>query len=438
LNQEVKRIISDKPDFIKDNKYINKLYDQIDEDRRSGKQRKNMTLYHITDVHINADYKEGTNNKCNSFVCCTEESGVATKDKDRAGKWGDYLCDTNPRVIDQLQTAVGKTGMPDFVAWTGDSTGHQIHNNPFITTKATKQVTLILERIFEKSVVFPIHGNHEFAPFNIQDMSKKNSEEVELIADAWKDWMTPEVYQEFIHHSYFSYDAKTHPKASEEFKRKMDKVRIISINTQNCYTFNFKLIGEYNDPGQEFNWLENLLRQMEKDGEIAILIGHIPPGNLDCTQEFGMRMRALHDRFQHIIRLNLFGHTHYEEFEVHRGISDDLPIGTNHVSPSITTFVDQNPSFRVIILDEETLLPIEIQTYTMYLDKANKNDKDAKFVLDHEYTKQFGLKDLSPSSMLILSNKLRNYDDHATNYMINRLGGSPKAHYNMKKGCNER
>lgn len=339
-------------------------------------------------------------------------------------------------MLDQIQTAVDQTGVPDFVAWTGDSTGHQIHNNPFITTKATKQVSDSLDKIFRNSVVFPIHGNHEFAPFNIQDMSAKDSDEVELIADAWKAWMTPEVNREFIQHSYFSYDAKTHPKASEAFKAKMDKTRIISVNTQNCYTFNFKLIGEYNDPGQEFSWLENLLRQMEKDGEIGILIGHIPPGNLDCTQEFAMRMRALHDRFQHIIRLNLFGHTHYEEFEVHRAIENNAPVGTNHVSPSITTHVYQNPSFRVIKLDEKTLLPVEIETYTMYLDKANKDDRDARFVLDHEYTKQFGMKDLSPSSMLILANKLRNQDELGQEYMINRRGSSPMGHQDVKNGCN--
>ena len=36
-----------------------------------------------------------------------------------------------------------------------------------------------------------------------------------------------------------------------------------------------------NDPGQEFGWLESQLRDMEQNGEVAIIFGHIPPGEFD-------------------------------------------------------------------------------------------------------------------------------------------------------------
>jgi len=327
--------------------------------------------------------------------------------------------------------------MPDFVTWTGDSTGHTIFMNPFVTTKGTELVTNELRRIFQKSIIFAIHGNHEFAPFNIQDMSEKNDAVIELIADMWRPMMTPEVSSEFGKNSYYSYNATTHPKATPKFQRKMAGTRIISINTQSCYTFNFKLIGEQNDPGQEFEWLENLLRQMEKDNEIGIMIGHIPPGNLDCTHEFALRMRALQDRFQHIIRLNLFGHTHYEEFEVHRSIKDNKPIGVSHVTPSVTTHMYQNPSLRVIELDAETKLPVEINTYTLFLDKANENDRNAKFVLDHELSEHYGVKDLSPSSMLNISEKIKDDEELGIKYMINRRAGSPLTKQDVKHGCDK-
>mmetsp|Transcript_192 Transcript_192/g.241 ORF Transcript_192/g.241 Transcript_192/m.241 type:complete len:383 (+) Transcript_192:235-1383(+) len=326
--------------------------------------------------------------------------------------------------------------MPDLVTWTGDSTGHTIFGNPFVTTEGSKFVTKSLKKTFADSVMFAIHGNHEFAPFNIQDMSQNFDEVIEIIAEDWKSWMTEEVYEEYTDKTYFSYDAKTHPHATEEFKKKLDRTRIISLNTQNCYNFNFALMSEENDPGQEFEWLENLLRQMEKDGEVGILIGHIPLGNLDCIHEVSVRMKALQDRFQHILRLNLFGHTHYEEFEVHRSIEDNKPIGTSHVTPSVTTHMYQNPSLRVITLDEETKLPIEVKTYTFHIDKANQKDKYAKFVLDHEISEHYGVEDLSPSSMLEISEKIIDDEEMGIKYNINRRAGSPLAHEDVKDGCN--
>lgn len=33
------------------------------------------------------------------------------------------------------------------------------------------------------------------------------------------------------------------------------------------------------DPGNELTWLNNTLRDIERRNEIAIIIGHVPPGN---------------------------------------------------------------------------------------------------------------------------------------------------------------
>ena len=193
-------------------------------------------------------------------------------------------------------------------------------------------------------------------------------------------------------------------------------------------------MGEDNDPGQEFEWLEALLRQMEKDGEIGILIGHIPPGNLDCLHDVGARMRALHDRFQHIIRLNLFGHTHFEEFEVHRAVEDNKPIGTSHITSSFTTHQDHNPSIRIFTLDLKTKLPIKVETHTLDIVKANEDDEYAKFFFNHDIAGQYQVKDVSPTSMLLISSKLLVDEKLATAYMVNRLAGGKGTDEYIKNG----
>lgn len=435
---DAKRILADKPDFIKDNNYINKLYAEIAKDKREGKKRETMLMYHISDLHFNLEYLPGSSNVCNTLVCCNAKAGKPKKKEDAAGKWGDYNCDSNPMTLNQLRHTINMTGEPDLVVWTGDNVDHGVWLDPSVSTNATVEITQLLSKHAPNAVIFPIHGNHEFDPMNTQDFKLPYNPVIDIVGDTWSHWLTPEVKSEYLENTYFSYNSTTHPKTTDNFKRKMRDTRIIALNTQNCYFFNFYLIGEFNDPGQEFEWLENLLRQMEKDGEVGIIIGHVPPGDPDCLHAVSSRLRILYDRYQHIIRLNLFGHIHYEEFEVIRGIEDNKPIGSIHITSSFTPHTDQNPSIRAITLDVATKLPVKIETYTMDLVKANQDDEYAKFFLNHEFAQEYNLPDLSPNSLLYLSMTIKVNEEIAKKYRINMLAGGRGSDDIRKNGCDEK
>jgi len=49
-----------------------------------------------------------------------------------------------------------------------------------------------------------------------------------------------------------------------------------------------------------------------------------------------------------------------------RSIHNDKPIGVQYWTSSLTSLVDINPSFRVFYVDEQTMLPVKIETH--YLD----------------------------------------------------------------------
>lgn len=153
-----RRILSDKPDFIKDNNYINNLYKEIEDDRKAGRERETMLMYHFSDLHWNLEYHEGTNNDCGAIVCCTPNSPQPKTEAQKAGKWGDYNCDANPKVFQQLKYSINMTGEPDFIIWTGDNPDHSISKDPRVTTNATIQITKFVEDHSPKSVIFPIHG----------------------------------------------------------------------------------------------------------------------------------------------------------------------------------------------------------------------------------------------------------------------------------------
>jgi hypothetical protein len=64
----------------------------------------------------------------------------------------------------------------------------------------------------------------------------------------------------------------------------------------------------------------------------------------------------------------------------------------------------------VIYLDEETMLPINIETYYLDLELANANNDATQWQVLHDYLSYYRLKDMSPSSMLDLSEKIFKYE----------------------------
>ena len=76
-----------------------------------------------------------------------------------------------------------------------------------------------------------------------------------------------------------------------------DKVRVIAINTNACYNFNYFLIKQRNDPGDHLKWLEETLNKMERNGEVGLIVGHIPPNSDSCLEQWATRFNALMDRY---------------------------------------------------------------------------------------------------------------------------------------------
>ena len=159
--------------------------------------------------------------------------------------------------------------------------------------------------------------------------------------------------KEFIVNGFYTAKFQTNEKV-------YDKVNVIAINTEACYNANYYLMSNRQDPGGQLQWLEEKLLKMEANGEIAILIGHHPPASEAALFEWGTRFRILMDRFQQIVRLSFFGHVHTEEHNVIKSWDNNVSVGLNFWSGAMTTYSDSYLSFRRFILDELTMLTIEI------------------------------------------------------------------------------
>ena len=174
-----------------------------------------------------------------------------------------------------------------------------------------------------------------------------------------------------------------------------------------------------NDPGGQLAWLETELASLEKSGGYAYMIAHIPPDS--CLHQFGLRYKALMERFQHIVRFSTFGHTHKEDYQVVRAINSTDNIGFNLITGSGTTKTGINPGFTVIEWDAEFMVPVNTFTYYMDMVESNKNpEQEPKWMLLHDALTEYGLKDLSPDSMSNLLDKFYNSKTMATQYEQNR------------------
>ena len=135
---------------------------------------------------------------------------------------------------------------------------------------------------------------------------------------------------------------------------------------------------------------------MEKINGLAYITFHITPDD-GCNHEFAVRYKAILDRYQHIIRMNLMAHTHVDLFKVAMSYSNPVaPIGVLTVCGSVTTWGGQT-SFCVYEVDMETLLPINRYTYAFDIYRANQEGKITWIENYTNFRRDYNLNDLSPS-----------------------------------------
>lgn len=200
---------------------------------------------------------------------------------------------------------------------------------------------------------------------------------------------------------------------SQEFKLRNGKdveenVRIIGMNTQTCNTENWYLIENRYDPGDQLAFIESELSKLEQVNGSAIFIAHIPP--VYCLHPWGARFRALAERYQHVIKFSMFGHTHKEMYEVVRSF-DDQNIGVNYINPSFSDAPIAYPGFTLIEIDQEFMLPLNFRVHIMDLPESNIK-KIPIFREQNDFINFYGLEDVSPNSLFSLSERILN--DEAT------------------------
>jgi len=174
-------------------------------------------------------------------------------------------------------------------------------------------------------------------------------------------------------------------------------------------------------------WMRNELYLSERNGENVFIIGHINPGSYGCDSEWSARYRALIDRFTNIIRGQFYGHTHNDEIEMVRSYADNAPVGVVLIAPSLTTYSNLNPSFRIIEVDVDTNVLVDIQQYRLDLNKWNQNTTGPiEWDLAYTLLDQYSMPDMSYGSFDTLVDSIQVDMNVTETYLYNLNSGSYK------------
>ncbi|XP_066507582.1 sphingomyelin phosphodiesterase [Hoplias malabaricus] len=374
----------------------------------------------LTDIHWDAEYAEGSSVECQEPLCCRNDSGKPSWMHPGAGYWGTYSkCDLPLHTVENLLQNLAKAGPWDWVYWTGDIPAHNVWSQTRAQqlNELTTISRLIRKYLGPSVTVYPAVGNHESTPVNsfpppFVHGNRSSQWLYDTMAEEWTPWLPAGALETLKRGGFYS--AQVQP-----------GLRVVSLNMNFCARENFWLMVNSTDPAGQLQWLINILQEAENKGEKVHIIGHIPPGL--CLTSWSWNYYHIVNRYESTITGQFFGHTHLDEFQVfYDEETMTRPVGVAYIAPSVTTYINLNPGYRVYHFDGNypgsSRLVLDHETFIMNLTLANgyqddsgelsKPDPDPAWTLLYRASQAYGLPTLFPSNWNYLIQAFIT-DDHA-------------------------
>ncbi|KAG0297112.1 hypothetical protein BGZ96_007663 [Linnemannia gamsii] len=327
-----------------------------------------IDILHLSDWHVDDKYVTGSEAECNRPLCCRKYADSPLTPKRKASSWGDYKCDSPVKLGVDLLKFVPKVANVSFSILTGDVPPHDIwlQNRESVIREEDAAYRTMAEGLSTK--LYPTVGNHEAGPTNLFP-TKASGGDIQWLydslADDWSRWLPADAVNSVK--NYGAYTVSPAP-----------GLRIISLNTNFCYTLNFYLYASTNDydPMGEVKWLVAQLQAAEDAGERAWIIAHVSPSQTDCIQNWSA---LYYQRYSpHVIAEQFFGHSHYDEFALSYGPgakNAQNAIATSWIGPSVTPYTDINPGFRIYKVDTKSWNVFDSETYIADMNQAQTWDE---------------------------------------------------------------
>ncbi|XP_072211412.1 acid sphingomyelinase-like phosphodiesterase 3b isoform X2 [Excalfactoria chinensis] len=326
-------------------------------------------FWHLTDLHWDPGYEAAA---AAGQRCPSGGSGPAGA----AGPWGSYACDAPWGLLSSAVSAMRRLlPRPDFVLWTGDDTPHvpdeQLGEEKVL--HIIENLTSLIKQVFPDTKVYAAMGNHDFHPKN--QFPGKENRIYNQTAELWRSWLNEASVPLFRAGAFYS----------EKLPSPNTRGRMIVLNTNLYYDQNSQTTGE-EDPGGQFQWLEETLTNASKAEEMVYIVGHVPPGFFEkkrgkpwFRRDFNERYLKIVQKHHGVIAAQFFGHHHTDSFRMFYS-DTGAPINVMFLAPRVTPWKTtlpgvtngaNNPGIRVVDYDADTLQVQDVVTYYLNLTHAN-------------------------------------------------------------------
>ncbi|THH05886.1 hypothetical protein EW145_g4471 [Phellinidium pouzarii] len=275
-------------------------------------------VVHLSDVHIDREYTVGSEANCTKYICCRNFSAGEDGRNivDPAKPFGNMRCDSPIVLANSMLQAVTEF-VPDarFTISTGDVVDH----TNWLLSQSTVEDELhgfhkqLIDGLSKSNTFYGSIGNHDAYPTNAFPRTTSDKSEgvnwvFDMLSSDWERWIGTDGASSVQHRSG-SY-AVVHPGT---------KLKLISINTQYWYSFNFWLYDSdvfQPDPNGILSFIVSELDSAEKAGQRAYIFGHMPPGAGDAMRDQSNYYDQIVQRYHRTIAGQFYGHTHFDQFQI--------------------------------------------------------------------------------------------------------------------------
>lgn len=397
---------------------IDQIYEGMPEkDEKPPTLRNTYTILQVNDIHIDLDYEPGSIANCkDGLMCCRANKTAKSEPPVLAGYWGatNGTCDIPTHTFDQFIEQI-KQFKPDFIMWLGDNENHEIDTIPKeVNVESTKYLAEKLAQFAKDSRFIVSIGNHENSPPDTMDFNNKIQNEwfFKNLTEAFKPLLNEDEQKQISDKGYYTSVIKER------------NLRIISLFSAPGDSMNmYNLIRSYDVDGQ-ISWLWNTLKTAEENKEDVFITIHIPIGNDFSISLWDEIACALVERYQNNIKAIFSAHTHMDHLTfIGKRTDREQVVKTQYIAPSLTTYTNMNPSFRIYEIDSDTNQIVDYTQYRLDLAKYNGLGPNVTLVWEpvYKFKEQYNVPDMSSKSMQTLKDKFWSDYTSMGPYMANFL-----------------
>jgi sphingomyelin phosphodiesterase len=357
-----------------------------------------IRVLQFSDIHIDFRYKPGSNANCNKPLCCQGGNELNHGKFLAAGKWGSYgKCDVPSWMVENLFESLSKQGPFDYILWTGDQISHldwDMSRDDQLRT--LDYITRLFLKYFPRVPVLPSLGNHEGIPVNgfpppIITGNDSSSWLYESLVTNWTHWLSKDTADTLLRGGFYTMILKP-------------GFRVVSLNMNYCNSGNWWLMFNMTDPASQLQWLIDILQYAETNGEKVQIIGHIPPGRPECLKAWSWNYYRIINRYEGVVAAQIFGHTHTDSWQIFydaESSSFTRALSVAYLAPSVTTYTDLNPGYRVYEMDgfyqNSSWAILDHETFILNLTQANLLDRPV-WVKEYSAKEAYNMTALNPTN----------------------------------------